>query len=152
LAAKEESQKVEDPVADLVTVPDANENSARPLAAYDIGNIEEAGGTRADLVLQDDAENGLEKQVMNVAYNVEPLAPSIKSSSRSSGVPVFALNRPPPPVLRTVSPDSSFADESFKLEETLIESISVHSLVNLGMNQRSSIKIGQREPRQKMSI
>ena len=71
------------------------------------------------------------------------------SINRSSA---FSRNRPPPPVLKTLS-DSSFADESFKLEETLIESISVHSHVNLGMNQRSSIKVAKREPaRSKMPL
>jgi len=137
----------------MVTVPDANDNSARPLAVYQEysttkqrhQNTEKARGPIADLKLQDDGENELERQVMNVAFNaVQASVPSIRSSNRSSG-PAFARNRPSPPVLKTLS-ESSFADESFKLEETLIDSISVHSNVNFGMNQRSSIKIAPREP------
>lgn len=78
---------------------------------------------------------------MNAAYNSEPQVSSIKSSNcRSSG------RCPTPPVMKTFATETSFADESFKLEETLVASISVHSQINNGMNQRSSIKVAQQEP------
>ena len=116
----------------MATVPDVNDNSARPLAIDDI-----AVCMNSDLKLQDDGVNELKKQVMKVTYNSE--APSIKGSSKIL---------PTPPVIKTFASESSFDDESFKLEETLIASISVHSHVNHGMNQRVSIKskVAQREP------
>jgi hypothetical protein len=74
---------------------------------------------------------------MKVAYNSEPQS---NKSSPSRG--------PTPPVIKTFESESSFADESFKLEETLIASISVHSHVNYNMNQRSSIKAIPATPNQ----
>ena len=110
----------------MATVPDVNDNSARPLAIDDI-----AVCMNSDLKLQDDGVNELKKQVMKVTYNSELPVPSIKGSSKIL---------PTPPVIKTFASESSFDDESFKLEETLIASISVHSHVNHGMNQRASIK------------
>ena len=86
-------------------------------------------GVSSDLKLQDEGENKLHKQVVNVVYNSQPQTPSIKSSNRSSGP------RPTPPVLKTFATETSFADESFKLEETLIASISVHSQINHNMKR-----------------